>query len=125
MAQYHRIVIGVDFGTTYTAVAWADTSSPDRTELISNWPTSGQVVGVQTPSEISYEENDTSKYSWGYSISPRARKARLFLCSRSRADLVRTGAMVQTGSRNRARGSFVASEYDFGRCRPRFPISDL
>ena len=78
MDQYHRIVVGVDFGTTYTAVAWADTSSPDQAELIRNWPTTGQIVGVQTPSEVSYDENDAAKFSWGYSISPRARKARFF-----------------------------------------------
>lgn len=75
MEDLHRIVVAVDFGTTFTAVAWADTSNPAQVELITNWPTSGQLVGVQTPSEISYEENNTTQFSWGYNISPRARKA--------------------------------------------------
>ncbi len=74
MAQYHRIVIGIDFGTTYTAVAWADTSAPDRVELISNWPTTGQIVGAQAQSEISYDEKGSSNFSWGYTIGPQARK---------------------------------------------------
>ncbi|KAI9821960.1 MAG: hypothetical protein M1827_002542 [Pycnora praestabilis] len=76
--ELHRIVVGVDFGTTYSALAWADTSNPNNVEIIKNWPTSGQLVGSQTPSEIAYPDGDTSNYSWGYDISPRARKVKWF-----------------------------------------------
>ena len=74
MANLHRIVVGIDFGTTYSAAAWAETSNPTQVEIIKNWPTSGQLVGAQAPSEIAYPEGDTSNFSWGYDISPRARK---------------------------------------------------
>ena len=76
MASLHRIVVGVDFGTTYTAAAWAETSNPDHVEVVQNWPTSGQLVGMQAPSEIAYADGDTSQFSWGYSITPRERKVR-------------------------------------------------
>ncbi|KAI9759750.1 MAG: hypothetical protein M4579_002135 [Chaenotheca gracillima] len=78
MAGPHRIVVGIDFGTTYSAVAWADTTSPDQIEIIKNWPTSGQLVGAQAPSELSYADGDTTTYAWGYDIGPRARKVKWF-----------------------------------------------
>ena len=74
MTGLHRIVVGVDFGTTYSAVAWAESSNPTQIEIIKNWPTSGQLVGAQAPSEIAYADGDTSTFSWGYDISPRVRK---------------------------------------------------
>jgi molecular chaperone DnaK (HSP70) len=74
MAGQHRIVVGIDFGTTYSAVAWAESSHPSQIEIIKNWPTSGQLVGAQTPTEVAYVDGDTTNYSWGYNISPRARK---------------------------------------------------
>ena len=74
MEKFHRIVVGIDFGTTYTAVGWADTSNPNQVEIIKNWPTAGQLVGAQAPSEIAYDDENPQEYSWGYNISPRARK---------------------------------------------------
>ncbi|KAI9703752.1 MAG: hypothetical protein M1836_007522 [Candelina mexicana] len=78
MAELHRIVVGVDFGTTYSGLAWADTSTPQHVEIIKNWPTSGQLVGAQAPTEIAYPDGDTSNFSWGYDIDPRARKVKWF-----------------------------------------------
>jgi len=74
MAQMHQIVVGVDFGTTYTAVAWTETSNPNHIEIIQNWPTSGLLVGQQVPTEIAYADGDTTNFSWGYDISPRVKK---------------------------------------------------
>lgn len=74
MDNLHRIVVGIDFGTTYTAVAWAEASNPTQIEIIKNWPTSGQLVGPQVPSEIAYSEEDRNLFSWGYNISPDRRK---------------------------------------------------
>lgn len=74
MDNLHRIVVGIDFGTTYTAVAWAEASNPNQIEIIRNWPTAGQLVGPQVPSEIAYSEEDRNAFSWGYNISPDRRK---------------------------------------------------
>ena len=84
MANLHRIVVGIDFGTTYSAAAWAETSNPTQVEIIKNWPTSGQLVGAQAPTEIAYLEGDTGNFSWGYDISPRARKVRREKAAESR-----------------------------------------
>lgn len=73
MEKRPRIVVGVDFGTTYTAVAWAENSSSSQLEIITNWPTAGAIVGAQVPSEIAYGDS-RANFSWGYNISPRSRK---------------------------------------------------
>ncbi len=82
MDNLHRIVVGIDFGTTYTAVAWAEASNPNQIEIIKNWPTSGQLVGPQVPSEIAYSEEDRNVFSWGYNINPDRRKVNkmIFFC---------------------------------------------
>lgn len=76
MDNLHRIVVGIDFGTTYTAVAWAEASNQSQIEIIKNWPTSGQLVGPQVPSEIAYSEEDRNVFSWGYNINPDRRKVK-------------------------------------------------
>ncbi|KAL8714311.1 MAG: hypothetical protein Q9220_001642 [cf. Caloplaca sp. 1 TL-2023] len=81
MDNVRNIVIGIDFGTTYTAVAWADASQPNHVEIIRNWPTAGQVVSCQVPSEIAYDCADRTLYSWGYNISSLSRKIKWFKLS--------------------------------------------
>lgn len=81
MDNLHRIVVGIDFGTTYTAVAWAEASNPNQIEIIKNWPTSGQLVGPQVPSEIAYSEEDRNVFSWGYNINPDRRKVNKMISS--------------------------------------------
>lgn len=78
MERAHKIIVSIDFGTTYTAVAWVDASSPSQIEIISNWPTAGQVVGSQVPTEIAYGYNDRTKFSWGYNINPKLQKVILY-----------------------------------------------
>ncbi|KAL8802967.1 MAG: hypothetical protein Q9182_003455 [Xanthomendoza sp. 2 TL-2023] len=78
MEPPHTIVVGIDFGTTYTAAAWADASNPRQVEIIKNWPSGGQIVSSQVPSEIAYDYNDRTKFSWGYSISPQLHKIKWF-----------------------------------------------
>ncbi|KAI9773266.1 MAG: hypothetical protein M1839_002178 [Geoglossum umbratile] len=74
----HRIVVGVDFGTTFSALAWASSFSPDQIEIIKNWPSLGQLVGSQAPTEIAYEDGNTTTFSWGYNIPPQSRKLMWF-----------------------------------------------
>lgn len=71
MNRDRNIIVGIDFGTTYTAAAWADTLNPSHIEVINNWPTAGPVVSSQVPTEIAYEPNDRERYSWGYNIKPQ------------------------------------------------------
>ena len=69
-----RIVIGIDLGTTYSGVAWAQAS--ERIEVMQNWPTTGQLISAKVPSEIAYSTDSSGTVSWGYTTNPRHRKAR-------------------------------------------------
>jgi len=65
MASTHRIIVGIDFGTTYSGVAWADSSTPQAVTPIRQWP---DAVGKQdvdkVPSEMTYLPDGTFK--WGF-----------------------------------------------------------
>ncbi|KAG2026582.1 hypothetical protein GB937_001363 [Aspergillus fischeri] len=79
MAGGPRIVVGIDFGTTYSGVAWALQSSPEEVEVIKSWPgarnsesdvskSSSQELTLpgttpKVPTTISYENG---KFFWGY-----------------------------------------------------------
>ncbi|KAF8465524.1 hypothetical protein BDZ91DRAFT_772210 [Kalaharituber pfeilii] len=84
-----RIIVGIDFGTTHSAVAWALTSSSEEYEVITTWP--GQVGKDwgKVPSDISYtvssgsgseggptsptgEEHANTEigYKWGFEVPP-------------------------------------------------------
>ncbi|KAL8702742.1 MAG: hypothetical protein Q9201_004095 [Fulgogasparrea decipioides] len=74
MEKVPRIIVGIDFGTTYTAAAWADASNSSQIEVIRNWPTAGNIVGSQVPSEIAYDQKDRTVFSWGHNIKPKSHK---------------------------------------------------
>ncbi|KAL8907343.1 MAG: hypothetical protein Q9207_001461 [Kuettlingeria erythrocarpa] len=81
MNKDRNIIVGIDFGTTYTAAAWADTLDASHIEVIKNWPTAGAVVSSQVPTEIAYEPYDSDRYSWGYNIKPQSEKIKWFKLS--------------------------------------------
>lgn len=60
-----RIIIGVDFGTTYSGVAWANSNTPRDIIPIRQWP---DAVGKQdvdkVPSEMAYLPDGSFK--WGF-----------------------------------------------------------
>ncbi|KAL9604108.1 MAG: hypothetical protein Q9219_000696 [cf. Caloplaca sp. 3 TL-2023] len=89
MQSPRSIVVGIDFGTTYTAAAWADASNPSHIEIIKNWPTAGQVVGSQVPTEIAYDHDNQSRVFWGYGIGPHLKKIKWFkLCLELEQDVL-------------------------------------
>ncbi|KAI0430720.1 actin-like ATPase domain-containing protein [Xylaria sp. FL1042] len=65
-----RLVIGIDFGTTYSGVAWAtvDDIEDGEINIISSWPGSRREDG-KAPSELFYEHD---KVMWGYGVPPDA-----------------------------------------------------
>ncbi|VUC27157.1 unnamed protein product [Clonostachys rosea] len=71
-ASSSYIVIGIDFGTTYSGVSWARDARPDVLNMISNWqgPTYAKCHDKQqVPTTISY--NSWGRPSaWGYSVPP-------------------------------------------------------
>ncbi|KAI0904020.1 actin-like ATPase domain-containing protein [Ustulina deusta] len=61
-----RLVIGIDFGTTYSGVAWAtvDDLEDGEINIISSWPGSRREDG-KAPTELFYEYD---KVMWGYEV---------------------------------------------------------
>ncbi|KAF8449901.1 hypothetical protein BDZ91DRAFT_786934 [Kalaharituber pfeilii] len=68
MPSQSKIVVGIDFGTTYSGVAWAYSIKPDEIQTIRQWPgaTGGQDVD-KVPSEMAYLPEDVFK--WGFQTS--------------------------------------------------------
>ncbi|KAL7936286.1 HSP70 family [Trichoderma chlorosporum] len=66
--QEPTIVIGIDFGTTYSGVAWTTSSRPGHINIITNWNAVKNHCSdkEKVPSAIYY--NDKGEISWGYSI---------------------------------------------------------
>jgi hypothetical protein len=64
-----RLVLGLDYGTTFTAVAFGfDYGTFQDIRLITNWPGGYSSEGV--PSQIAYGGQGTWG-AWGYDIPPR------------------------------------------------------
>ncbi|KAI8281092.1 Heat shock 70 kDa protein 12B [Colletotrichum sp. SAR 10_98] len=70
------LVIGIDFGTTFSGVAWATAADfeSDGINLITSWPDSGREEG-KVPTEVFYEKG---QFFWGYDIPLDADPVRWF-----------------------------------------------
>ncbi|KAL2815593.1 hypothetical protein BDW59DRAFT_166740 [Aspergillus cavernicola] len=70
------LVIGIDFGTTYSGAAWAtvDDFENDQINLITNWPGSRREEG-KAPTELFYGFDEVM---WGYDIPANADPVRWF-----------------------------------------------
>ncbi len=64
--QSNVLIIGIDFGTTYSGVAWATPYDvqQEQINLIHSWPGMGQEKG-KAPTELYY---DDGQIYWGYEI---------------------------------------------------------
>ncbi|KAJ6259608.1 Heat shock protein [Drechslerella dactyloides] len=70
-AGRHKIVVGLDFGTTYSGLAFADTTPGEpQISVIQNWPSCGNSAISQVCTEIAYTAESGSQFSWGYDIQP-------------------------------------------------------
>ncbi|GAB1312762.1 Heat shock 70 kDa protein 12A [Madurella fahalii] len=68
-----KIIVGIDFGTTYSGVAWAETQRPDRRVAITAWPISktsreGE-SSDKVPTKLRYNGDSVE---WGFSIPVHA-----------------------------------------------------
>lgn len=113
MASPIRLVVGIDFGTTFTGVATACTNMPEDITVVQDWPGSSGLTSEKVPTELSYvkaisegpEESGVSDdliqymdrhfspkdvvkdVTWGYQIRPqetRIRCIKLFLDKRQK-----------------------------------------
>lgn len=67
-----HIVLGVDFGTTFTGVAYADSRRPDAIQVIQDWRNhEGKLVPAgKVPTKLCYERDGS--FRWGSLIAPDA-----------------------------------------------------
>ncbi|KAL6788339.1 hypothetical protein J3E68DRAFT_444939 [Trichoderma sp. SZMC 28012] len=70
--QEPTIIIGIDFGTTYSGVAWTTSSRPGHINIITNWDAVKNHCSdkEKVPSAIYY--NEKGEVSWGYSVPEKA-----------------------------------------------------
>ncbi|KAK6212643.1 hypothetical protein LQW54_005064 [Pestalotiopsis sp. IQ-011] len=95
-----RLIVGVDFGTTFSGVAAVYTSTPDDIEIIKTWPGGNGITSDKVPTEISYDTPPANAHTppttttpassaasvpavkWGFQFKPeesRLRCIKLFL----------------------------------------------
>ncbi|KAJ5917531.1 actin-like ATPase domain-containing protein [Penicillium verhagenii] len=65
MGRGVNIVLGIDFGTTFSGIAWALEGGPRDIEIVSTWPGGGNRTALKVPSIISYEKEIPK---WGYQV---------------------------------------------------------
>ncbi|KAK0640545.1 hypothetical protein DIS24_g9254 [Lasiodiplodia hormozganensis] len=73
----HRIIIGVDFGTTFTGVGWVDTASGSNVQdvfLINDWGGKAKTCDYnwKVPTIVAYQDENSSKSmkddKWGFEV---------------------------------------------------------
>ena len=87
-----KLIVGVDFGTTYSGVAAAYSGSPDEIDIIKTWPGGNGITSDKVPTEIAYDTPDSAigtateksqaTIRWGFQFKPedtRLRCIKLFL----------------------------------------------
>uniref|UniRef100_A0A8H7NNW6 Uncharacterized protein n=1 Tax=Bionectria ochroleuca TaxID=29856 RepID=A0A8H7NNW6_BIOOC len=83
-----RLIVGVDFGTTFSGVAAVYTSTPDDIEIIKTWPGGNGITSDKVPTEIAYDfpanlpAGADPTVKWGFQFKPeesRLRCIKLFL----------------------------------------------
>ncbi|KAF4435407.1 putative UVSB PI-3 kinase [Fusarium austroafricanum] len=71
-----RIVVSIDFGTTYSGVAWADTTRPDVQHVLTEWPSAGSSKSSpKVPTEL---RKVATGWQWGFQIPESAKRIKYF-----------------------------------------------
>ncbi|KAE8356132.1 actin-like ATPase domain-containing protein [Aspergillus coremiiformis] len=63
MSSGPQIVVGIDFGTTYSGFAWSLTGVHDEIEVVAEWPGGGNRTTPKVPTTVCYEGG---KIRWGH-----------------------------------------------------------
>ncbi|KAL2689750.1 hypothetical protein Neosp_003811 [[Neocosmospora] mangrovei] len=74
--SHRRIIVSIDFGTTYSGVAWADTTRPDVQHVVTSWPAVGSSKSSpKVPTELRKVANG---WQWGFQIPESAKRSKYF-----------------------------------------------
>ncbi|KAF2849834.1 hypothetical protein T440DRAFT_518705 [Plenodomus tracheiphilus IPT5] len=106
MAKGNRLVIGLDYGTTYTGVSFCETSKHgmqgNQIDIIHDWPSIGvrNVTKEKVPSEVTYQDQGIV---WGSSIPsdvPRHMWTKLQLDNKQAGEVAKITREISTSSQN-------------------------
>ncbi|KAJ5105552.1 actin-like ATPase domain-containing protein, partial [Penicillium alfredii] len=84
------IVVALDFGTTFSGVAWAQVTNPNEHYIINQWPSSVSsfidgMTSEKVPTEVAFTyDGVTPKVIWGFQIPeamPHKAKAQTLTCA--------------------------------------------
>ncbi|KAI9738107.1 MAG: hypothetical protein M1818_005535 [Claussenomyces sp. TS43310] len=71
MTDAHMIIVGIDFGTTFSGVAWTTQGCPEDLEVITVWPGSQNKTSEKVPTVMKYETTkEEPSFRWGFQVSP-------------------------------------------------------
>jgi hypothetical protein len=73
-----RIVVSIDFGTTFSGLAWSETKRPDHQNVIENWPTASAKEGKSSPKVPTELRSVANGYQWGFQIPSSAKRNKYF-----------------------------------------------
>ncbi|KAI0125684.1 hypothetical protein BJ170DRAFT_684939 [Xylariales sp. AK1849] len=63
-----RLIIALDFGTTFSGVAYAFTNDPEKVYTVDSWPGGDDRIVPKTPTTLLYENGSKDKFQWGYQL---------------------------------------------------------
>ncbi|XXG97656.1 hypothetical protein Hte_003963 [Hypoxylon texense] len=62
------LIIALDFGTTYSGIAYAFTNDPGQIYTIDSWPGADGRISPKTPTAIQYIYQPSNLIKWGYQL---------------------------------------------------------
>ncbi|OAL28843.1 hypothetical protein AYO20_09323 [Fonsecaea nubica] len=65
-----RLIIALDFGTTYSGISYAFTTDPEKVFTVDSWP-GGDRIAPKTPTPLQYEPGSDTNFKWGYELDHR------------------------------------------------------
>ncbi|KAF7532041.1 hypothetical protein G7054_g8324 [Neopestalotiopsis clavispora] len=69
-----RIVVAIDFGTTYSGIAWASTEEPEKLNVVHDWGI-GTRTANKAPTVLYYDNHgSTGSFKWGFQAQKEFRK---------------------------------------------------
>ncbi|KAI2627816.1 hypothetical protein GGR54DRAFT_628853 [Hypoxylon sp. NC1633] len=69
------LVIGIDFGTTFSGIGWAQSERAEAQALVGTWPRNvggGTIGSPKVPTQLRYlpESPKSPKFQWGFQVDP-------------------------------------------------------
>ncbi|KAF2199489.1 actin-like ATPase domain-containing protein [Delitschia confertaspora ATCC 74209] len=74
-----RIIVSLDFGTTFSGLAWAETNRADYQYVIEDWPASTSSARTKSSAKVPTELRSINNgFQWGFQIPATAKRNKYF-----------------------------------------------